>query len=251
MNNSTNSSLFNSYCGTIFDSLSTQIFSGNCNCACSFDKSLILGGYKNTIRDTGGYRESAGIITSNCSFICDSNLSSIIGSFKGRIYCQSETAIILGGNDTKLKYTSYSSVVGGACNIITNWISPQSYSCRSKGVAIVGGYKNCIRGGYYSSIITGKDNFLDGSSNFSSIISGCNNQITSSTSSVIIGGTNLELSGQTDVVLVPKITTATISNAQLALWKLGTTQSSLAPTLSSQYVEVSINGVVVKLAVIQ
>ena len=142
-------------------------------------------------------------------------------------------------------------MVSGACNTITNWISPGFVSYRSKGVAIIGGYKNCIRGGYYSTIISGKDNFLDGSSNFSSIISGCNNQITSSTSSVIIGGTNLALSGETDVVLVPKITTATISNAQLALWKLGTTQSTLAPSLADQYVEVSINGVVVKLAVVQ
>ena len=111
-------------------------------------------------------------------------------------------------------------------------------------------------------VIIGRQGLQICESENSALIAGYNNSLQStSIRSVIIGGSNLTLSNsESETVLVPRITTSTqsiyggtLSNTNLALWMLGSTQSTggVATMSSDEYVEISINGKVLKLAVIQ
>ena len=68
--------------------------------------------------------------------------------------------------------------------------------------------------------------------------------------SVIIGGANLCLTSS-DTVYVPTLMTTTISNAEPVSWKLGSTAAGSVTVDTTQYIEVSINGSIYKLAIVQ
>jgi hypothetical protein len=118
--------------------------------------------------------------------------------------------------------------------------------------SIIGGYNNYI---YYescfSSILGGKCNKIQYGSCNSSILGGNNNIITNSTdNSVILGGSGLCLTTD-NTVYVPTLMTTTISNAEPVSWKLGSTAAGSVTVDTTQYIEVSINGVTYKLAIVQ
>jgi hypothetical protein len=118
-----------------------------------------------------------------------------------------------------------SSIIGGCRNTIDNC------SCQSS-----------ILGGYYNYVVFG--------SCYSSIIGGCRNTISGISNSAIIGGANLCLTSN-NTVYVPTLMTTTISNINPVSWKLGTTASGSVTVDTTQYIEVSIDGVTYKLAVVQ
>jgi hypothetical protein len=68
--------------------------------------------------------------------------------------------------------------------------------------------------------------------------------------SVILGGASLCLS-TSNTVYVPTLMTTTISNVEPVSWKLGTTASGEVTVDTTQYIEVSINGAIYKLAIVQ
>jgi hypothetical protein len=68
--------------------------------------------------------------------------------------------------------------------------------------------------------------------------------------SVILGGASLCLS-TSNTVYVPTLMTTTISNVEPVSWKLGTTASGEVTVDTTQYIEVSINGTIYKLAIVQ
>jgi hypothetical protein len=108
-----------------------------------------------------------------------------------------------------------------------------------------------------STIIGGCLNIINENSPYSSIISSSGSSIESSCRSVILGGSGLTLTSQNDTVMVPKlisndtILTATISSTNRIGWKLGGTISSSTTLDTTQYIEVSLEGVIYKLAIVQ
>ena len=73
--------------------------------------------------------------------------------------------------------------------------------------------------------------------------------MTASNCSVIIGGSNFSLDSCNDVVMVPKLITGTFGS--MAAWKLGATASAVGATVqTNQYIEVEVNGITYKLALI-
>jgi hypothetical protein len=68
--------------------------------------------------------------------------------------------------------------------------------------------------------------------------------------SVILGGASLCLT-TSNTVYVPTLMTTTISNVDPVSWKLGSTAAGSVTVDTTQYIEVSINGTIYKLAVVQ
>jgi hypothetical protein len=139
----------------------------------------------------------------------------------------------MGGNGNIIDYTSKNSVhIGGFSNTISN-------------------------SSFASTIISGQSNIIDIDSTYSSIISSNNSSIISSNRSVIISGDGLSLNGESDVVMVPKLIanetlqTGTISNVNRTEWKLGSTVSGVATMINTGWIEVSLNGITYKLAIVE
>lgn len=251
--NSQKSTIIGSYNARIFESCYSQIIGSEVQ---NYDVC-------NEILDS-----RASSIISSCSsngiFICDSNSSSIIASEGGSILtsaicnssktvviganegfiCTSNQAFILGGNENQLCNVSNSGIIGGVYQDIVNSISS----------TIIGGRSNLIYGfsGSISScnatIIGGSTNAICGSL-YSSIIGGQSNSMTASNNSVIIGGSCFSLDSCSDVVMVPKLITGTFGS--MASWKLGATASTVGATVQTdQYIEVEVNGITYKLALI-
>ncbi len=163
-----------------------------------------------------------------------SNSNNIFSGYSNVIQCNSSNNSVISGNNNKICcYTNNSTSIGGSFNTLT---------CYSSSSTIVGGCYNSI----------------NECSNYSSIISSVCSTIESSCRSVILGGSNLTLTSENDVVMVPKlisndsILTGTISNSSRINWKLGSTVSSIGLSMDvTQYIEVSLDGVTYKLALIQ
>lgn len=218
-------------CNQILTSRSSSIIS-----SCGTDGIFICDSNNSAIIAAGG----GNTIT---SAICNSSKSVVIGANEGFI-CTSNQSFVLGGNDNELRNVSDSGIIGGMYQDIVN-------SCSS---TIIGGRGNLIYGfsGSISScnatIIGGSNNAICGSLH-SSIIGGQLNSMTASNCSVIIGGSNFTLDSCNDVVMVPKLITGTFGS--MAAWKLGATASTVGATVqTNQYIEVEVNGITYKLALI-
>lgn len=226
-------------CNQILDSRASSIIS-----VCSFNGVLICDSNSSSIIASSG-----GEITS--SAIAYSNNVVIIGANEG-VIVESCESFILGGCENSLGIlggyfiggVQYSGILGGEYNDIFN-------SCSS---TIIGGRSNLIYGASgsicsrHTSIIGGADNTICGSL-YSSIIGGQLNSMTASNYSVIIGGSNFNLDSCSDVVMVPKLITGTFGS--MAAWKLGATASAVGATVQTdQYIEVEVNGITYKLALI-
>ena len=264
--NSCKSTIIGSEDGRIFDSCYSQIIGSK-----AYNDGYYGGFYCNQIIDS-----RASSIISVCSYngviICESNGSSIIASRGGEItssaiaystnvviigsheglIVESVQSFILGGCENSLGIlggyfiggVQYSGILGGEFNDIFN-------SCSS---TIIGGRSNSIYGASGSicssntAIIGGANNTICGSL-YSSIIGGQLNSMTASNYSVIIGGSNFNLDSCSDVVMVPKLITGTFGS--MAAWKLGATASAVGATVQTdQYIEVEVNGITYKLALI-
>ena len=217
-------------CNQILDSRASSIIS-----VCSYDGVCI------------DYSDSSSIIASSGGEISTTSIWGstnvvIIGANEGFI-TDSVQSFILGGCESCLLGVQYSGILGGEYNDIVN-------SCSS---TIIGGRSNLIYG-YRASISTnaaiigGANNTICGSL-YSSIIGGQLNSMTASNYSVIIGGSNFNLDSCNDVVMVPKLITGTFGS--MAAWKLGATASAVGATVQTdQYIEVEVNGITYKLALI-
>jgi hypothetical protein len=176
---------------------------------CSSDSSTTLGGSSNTISNSkrtsilGGF---SNIISNN------TYQGSIVGGQSNTICSYSDNSIILGGNNSfigrsgasSFGFNQRSSIMGGGSNCIL------TCSCNS---TISGGLTNVISSSSSnSSIIGGQSNRVGTQSSNSSIVGGRCNSIFSSNSSVIIGGTGLSLTSENNMVYVPQIKIATVSN---------------------------------------
>ena len=201
---------------------------------------------------------NSNIISSDLSNVCDSHRSNILNACSGLILASSQSQII-GGSINSICGASSSTIIGGKFNTITG---PAQFS-NGYGGSIIQSVGSQITQNSFgrATIVGGVTNQISESEN-SAIIGGSGNSLQSSSNgSVILGGQNLTLTNaESQTVLVPRITTSTqsisggtLSNTNLALWMLGTTQSTggLATMSSDEYVEISINGKVLKLAVIQ
>ena len=218
-------------CNQILDSRASSIIS-----VCSYN-----GVYMNNTNSSSIIASSDGeytpiIITTSTNVV-------IIGSNEGFIM-ESDQSFILGGCESCLVGVQYSGILGGEYNDIV-------CSCSS---TIIGGRSNLIYGASGSicssntSIIGGANNTICGSL-YSSIIGGQLNSMTASNYSVIIGGSNFNLDSCNDVVMVPKLITGTFGS--MAAWKLGATASAVGATVQTdQYIEVEVNGIIYKLALI-
>ena len=150
--------------------------------------------------------------------------------------CPSSRSTIVGGYSNTLVNTSNSAIIGGVCNTVYSYISNSSLS---GSLNILGGGNNKIcsyHSNYYSTIIGGNCNTI-GSSNYSAIIGGC----------------CLTLSIN-NTVLVPSILTPNPSDGNSTgynNWILGGMVSYCSTIDLTKYVEVSICGVIYKLATMQ
>ena len=164
--------------------------------------------------------------TYNGSRIVDSCQSSIISTYgEGSYICSGSTNAIIGHCNGSIEDSYYS--------------------------VLLGGFDNTLRLSDGSSIMTGRYNSLC-SSNDSAILGSKNSLIISSTHSVILGGNGHTLNGVVDTILIPTLTTATFSSVNYSKWKLGATSSTggTATLNQDQYVEVEINGVTYKIALV-
>ncbi len=233
-------------CNQILDSIASSIIS-----VCSYNGLVIYDSNGSSIIASNG-----GDITS--SVIADSTNVVIIGANEGFIYNSCES-FILGGCENCIEGVQHSGILGGEFNDITNSCSSTIIGGRSNEIrcnveksSIIGGQNNYI-GGYGTltknvTIIGGSDNRICGSL-YSSIIGGQLNSMTASNCSVIIGGSNFSLDTCSDVVMVPKLITGTFGS--MAAWKLGATASAVGATVQTdQYIEVEVNGITYKLALI-
>ena len=225
------SNAYGGYCNQIIDSIASSIIS-----ACSY-----YGVYMNNTNSSSVIASSDGEYTP--TIITASTNVVIIGSNEGFIM-ESDQSFILGGCESCLVGVQYSGILGGEYNDIV-------CSCSS---TIIGGRSNLIYGSSesiyskHTSIIGGVDNTICGSL-YSSIIGGQLNSMTASNYSVIIGGSNFNLDSCNDVVMVPKLITGTFGS--MAAWKLGATASAVGATVQTdQYIEVEVNGITYKLALI-
>ena len=265
--NSQKSTIIGSYEAKIFDSCYSQIigsrayndgyydYGGNCNqivdsagssiiSVCSYNGVAIYNSNGSSIiASSGGDMSSSVIAYSTNVVIIGANEGLIFGSCESFILGGCENCLgILGGYFTG--GVQYSGILGGEYNDIFN-------SCSS---TIIGGRSNLIYGASGSicssntSIIGGANNTICGSL-YSSIIGGQLNSMTASNCSVIIGGSNFSLDTCSDVVMVPKLITGTFGS--MAAWKLGATASAVGATVQTdQYIEVEVNGITYKLALI-
>ena len=263
--NSQKSTVIGSCEGRIYESCFSQIIGSNA-----------YGGYY------GGYNcnqildSRASSIISVCSYngviICESNGSSIIASSGGEIttsaIAYSNNVVIIGANEGLIVESCESFILGGCENCLGilggYFIGGVQYSgilggefndiFNSCSSTIIGGRSNSIYGASGSicssntAIIGGANNTICGSL-YSSIIGGQLNSMTASNYSVIIGGSNFNLDSCSDVVMVPKLITGTFGS--MAAWKLGATASAVGATVQTdQYIEVEVNGITYKLALI-
>jgi hypothetical protein len=184
---SDNSGIFGGDCNLTCDSELSSIIGGEFNTSFSSNKSSIIGGRNNTHFSS----DNSSIIGGCVNTIYISEFSSIIGGSYNIIGTQSDYSSIIGGrNNTLNEYPSYSSIIGGGYNTI-------SYFSK------------------YSSIIGGCCNTVSGTSSYSSIIGGfCNTLGNKSCNSVIIGGTGLSLNDECNLVYVPNLKIATVSNKE-------------------------------------
>jgi hypothetical protein len=271
---SEDSRIINSQKSTIIGSCEAKIYD---SCYSQIIGSEAYGGYY-----YGGYScnqildSRASSIISVCSYngvlICDSNSSSIIASSGGEIsssaIAYSTNVVIIGSNEGLIVESVQSFILGGCENCLGilggYFIGGVQYSgilggefneiFNSCSSTIIGGRSNSIYGASGSicssntSIIGGADNTICGSL-YSSIIGGQLNSMTASNCSVIIGGSNFSLDTCSDVVMVPKLITGTFGS--MAAWKLGATASAVGATVQTdQYIEVEVNGITYKLALI-
>ena len=165
-----------SYPNRVYNSLSGAILAGHTNTIGTSSFSSIIGGRVNTLTDT-------------------SNFSSIIGGGTNTLNHNSCYSSIIGGLGNTIDGESkQSSIIGGGSNTI---------SITSLNSSIIGGSSNTINCGLGSSIIGGELNTLTFSIYRSAIIGGCCNTIgTQSNNSIIIGGQNLNLTYQSNTVLL-------------------------------------------------
>jgi hypothetical protein len=226
-------------CNQILDSRASSIIS-----VCSYNGVLICDSNSSSIiASSGGETTTSAIAYSTNVVIIGANEGLIVGSCESFILGGCENCLgILGGYF--IGGVQYSGILGGEFNEIFN-------SCSS---TIIGGRSNSIYGASGSicssntSIIGGADNTICGSL-YSSIIGGQLNSMTASNCSVIIGGSNFSLDSCSDVVMVPKLITGTFGS--MAAWKLGATASAVGATVQTdQYIEVEVNGITYKLALI-
>ena len=264
--NSQKSTIIGSEEGRIFDSCYSQIIGSK-----AYNDGYYGGYYCNQIIDS-----RASSIISVCSYngviICESNGSSIIASNGGEItssaIAYSNNVVIIGANEGVIVESCESFILGGCENSLGilggEFIGGVQYSgilggeyndiFNSCSSTIIGGRSNLIYGASgsicsrHTSIIGGADNTICGSL-YSSIIGGQLNSMTASNYSVIIGGSNFNLDSCSDVVMVPKLITGTFGS--MAAWKLGATASAVGATIDEeQYIEVEVNGITYKLALI-
>lgn len=181
-----------------------------------------LAGNNNTILSSktsytdGGYNS---IITSVGSCILGSSstiYSNIIGSLNSCVNGTNNTIIgsrnscagyLSGYNNTIM--TAGASYVDGYYNSVISTSTGRIGSAPTYNSFIIGGLQQnmsqndgVIRN---SSIIAGSCNYLQGTSNGTSIISGYKNNIINSNNSVILGGNNLTLTSGDNTVLVPNL----------------------------------------------
>jgi hypothetical protein len=218
-------------CNQILDSRASSIIS-----VCSYDGVCIDNSNSSSIIASNGGETTTSAIAYSTNVV-------IIGANEGLI-TDSVQSFILGGCENCIEGVQHSGILGGEFNDITN-------SCSS---TIIGGRSNSIYGASGSicskntSIIGGANNTICGSL-YSSIIGGQLNSMTASNCSVIIGGSNFSLDTCSDVVMVPKLITGTFGS--MAAWKLGATASAVGATVqTNQYIEVEVNGITYKLALI-
>lgn len=264
--NSQKSTIIGSEEARIFDSCYSQIIGSK-----AYNDSYYGGFYCNQILDS-----RASSIISVCSYngviICESNGSSIIASNGGEIttsaIAYSNNVVIIGANEGVIVESCESFILGGCENSLGilggYFIGGVQYSgilggeyndiFNSCSSTIIGGRSNLIYGASGSicssntAIIGGANNTIRGSL-YSSIIGGQLNSMTASNYSVIIGGSNFNLDSCSDVVMVPKLITGTFGS--MAAWKLGATASTVGATVQTdQYIEVEVNGITYKLALI-
>ena len=220
--------------------MSSIIATGDDTSICNSTNVVIIGASEGFIDNSnssfilGGY--------DNC--LVNVSLSGILGGYYNGILNTSNSSTIVGGRFNRICGNSnYSSIIGGSSNDIL---------CNVEKSAIIGGnnnricgYGTCVRN---VTIIGGDYNQIFGS-DCSSIISGFSNSMTASNNSVIIGGSCFSLDSCSDVVMVPKLITGTFGS--MASWKLGATASTVGATVQTdQYIEVEVNGITYKLALI-
>lgn len=211
--------------------------------------SEVSGSYYSTILGSKGNQIGKNLYANK---ICGSRYSSIIShkSTNGSAILASGNSVIIGG------YSEKSCIVSSNSSAI---ISHYSYYGGPKvgtsyGSVIIGGgsydYGTYICCGSYTSIMGGYSNCIC-ESNRAGILGGSYNRLYQSYNSFIIGGSGISLSSCPNTVFVPSIIAGTVSDSSLVKWNLGKTQTTVGATMdTTKYVEVKIDGEIVKLAVV-
>jgi hypothetical protein len=130
-------------------------------------------------------------------------------------------------------------------------VSGRQSSISKSEFSFIFGQQASISKSSHSFIGGGMDNRICGNSCCSAIIGGYSNIICNSMRSVIIGGCSAIIDSQNDVVYVPSLMSSPVTSTQSATWKFGkqVTQCNLT-MCNQQYLEVSVDGMVYKLALI-
>jgi hypothetical protein len=136
-----------------------------------------------------------------------------IGSGGSVVNASAKNAAIAGGSSNTLGANAYQSFIGGGANNTVNQLrtaivggSSNSVTCAD--ATIIGAASSTLQNGslgFYSVILGGTSNIIDGSSVVNSaIVGGNNNRVSNVARSVVIGGSNITAS-VADTVYVPNL----------------------------------------------
>lgn len=144
--------------------------------------SSVSGGYENIVEAdyshvSGGEENRTG-----------SDNTSILGGYKNIIDIGSSKSVIVGGSECEVAQDSKFSLVYGSANKVGSAVSPATYSLS------FGGENNAVDSSY-SSIIGGKGNYIDKSSDYTHISGGQANSLIG-TGSTIIQANNSRVEGE-------------------------------------------------------
>ena len=285
--NSLYSSISGSYLSSVVKSSASSISGTIISSVINSSNSSIIGGCCNFINSNS---QRSSISGGFCNYIsCYSNISSISNSRNSRICQYSSRSSILSGEDALIYCSSYGSIINSRGARICNSVDSTIINARSGEISIGSCYSSIVNGtelkiycschslisgrqnaicnsnytflfsqqsyiggkSHHSFIGGGMDNRICTNSSCSSIIGGYGNTICNSKNSVIIGGCEVLLDSQNDVVYVPSLMSGTVSATQSATWKFGKQVTLCNLTMcDQQYLEVSVDGVAYKLAII-
>ena len=170
--------------------------------------STIVGGYQNEVSQNANYSTLLGGASN--SLLTGADNSTVVGGFENNLE-SSDSAAVVSGERNFVQYSDDSVTVGGLENVMTS--APGSVSLggglQGLGVAVagntmtatrsstmLGGYGNIIQGGYQAGIFSGWQGEIDtlsggGTTEFSTICGGSQNEIRSANSGILGGHSNV------------------------------------------------------------